>query len=165
MLKNLMPSRGTSQTVKSRPSKPSEMLSLSHDASQNTKVPMPKRPASPSSGRPSTPATNGKPRQKSCSPAKVRAPNGIAHRIGNYIMSSRSRGMGYSNGGGGGGDVNPVLMGTQMVERVVNMRKLAPPKQDQHISNSNPKKPSQGNSGFGRSLSKKSLDMAIRHMV
>ncbi|KAL0451034.1 UNVERIFIED_CONTAM: hypothetical protein Slati_1659800 [Sesamum latifolium] len=161
-VENSGPSRGTYQTVKSRPSKPSEMLSLSHDASQNPKVAMPKRPASASRGRPSTlVATNGKPRQKSCSPAKVRAPNGTAHKLGNYIMLSRSRG--YSNGGGD--DVNPVLMGTQMVERVVNMRKLAPPKQDdEYISNDRPKKPSLGNSGFGRSLSKKSLDMAIRHM-
>ncbi|KAK4418949.1 hypothetical protein Salat_2307700 [Sesamum alatum] len=161
MVKNRVPSRGTYQTVKSRPSKPSEMLSLSRDATQNPKVSMPKRPASASRGRPSTLAvTNGKPRQKSCSPAKVRAPNGTAHKIGNYMMLSRSRG--YSNVGGD--DVNPVLMGTQMVERVVNMRKLAPPKQDEYISDENPKKPSQGKSGFGRSLSKKSLDMAIRHM-
>ncbi|CAN8287316.1 unnamed protein product [Cochlearia groenlandica] len=50
-------------------------------------------------------------------------------------------------------DVNPVLMGTQMVERVVNMRKLPPPKQDDHTS-----------SGFGRTLSKSSLEMAMRHM-
>ncbi|KAI3474729.1 hypothetical protein Pfo_029914 [Paulownia fortunei] len=164
MLKNPVPSHGTSQTVKSRPSKPSEMLSLSHDAPQNPKTSMPKRPASASRGRPSTPAThlpssNGKPRQKSCSPAKVRAPSVTAHKIGN-IMLSRSRG--YSNGGGD--DVNPVLIGTKMVERVVNMRKLAPPKQDGYISLDNPRKSSLENSGFGRSLSKKSLDMAIRHM-
>ncbi|VVB11977.1 unnamed protein product [Arabis nemorensis] len=50
-------------------------------------------------------------------------------------------------------DVNPVLMGTQMVERVVNMRKLPPPKQDDKTS-----------SNFGRSLSRSSLDMALRHM-
>ncbi|KAL0338201.1 UNVERIFIED_CONTAM: hypothetical protein Sangu_1342200 [Sesamum angustifolium] len=161
VLKTRGPSRGTYQTVKSIPSKPSEMLFLSHEASQNPKVSMPKRPTSASRGRPSTlVATNGKPRQKSCSPAKVRAPNGSAHKLWNYIMLSRSRGCSNS----GGDDVNPVLMGTQMVERVVNMRKLAPPKQDEYISNDRPKKPSLGNSGFGRSLSKKSLDMAIRHM-
>lgn len=74
-------------------------------------------------------------------------------------MLSRSRG--YSNVGD---DVNPVVMGTKMVDRVVNMRKLAPPKQDEHVSQENPKKSSQENSGFGRSLSKKSLEMAIRHM-
>ncbi|KAG2309285.1 hypothetical protein Bca4012_081776 [Brassica carinata] len=51
-------------------------------------------------------------------------------------------------------DVNPVLMGTQMVERVVNMRKLPPPKHDNNNMNS----------GFGRTLSRSSLDMAMRHM-
>ncbi|CAN6844048.1 unnamed protein product [Brassica oleracea] len=51
-------------------------------------------------------------------------------------------------------DVNPVLMGTQMVERVVNMRKLPPPKHDDNNMNS----------GFGRTLSRSSLDMAMRHM-
>lgn len=65
-------------------------------------------------------------------------------------------------------EVNPVLMGTQMVERVVNMRKLAPPKQDDpnsnHTNSSGKSSSSQDSSGFGRSLSKKSLEMAMRHM-
>ncbi|KAL0321844.1 UNVERIFIED_CONTAM: hypothetical protein Scaly_2480800 [Sesamum calycinum] len=54
-----------------------------------------------------------------------------------------------------------------MVERVINMRKLAPPKQDdKHSPHSNlsGKSSSPDSSGFGRTLSKKSLDMAIRHM-
>ncbi|KAG8374405.1 hypothetical protein BUALT_Bualt11G0128400 [Buddleja alternifolia] len=161
--KNPVPFRGTSPTVKSRPSKPSDNLSLSHDATQIPKISMPKRPSSASRGRPSGPAThlpssNGKPRQKSCSPAKVRVPNNnVTHKSGSKMIS-RSRG--YINGGD---DVNPVLMGTKMVERVVNMRKLAPPKQDEYVSHDNVKK-SCGDKGFGRSLSKKSLDMAIRHM-
>lgn len=62
---------------------------------------------------------------------------------------------------------SPGLYGTKMVERVINMRKLAPPKQDdKHSPHSNlSAKSSPDSSGFGRSLSKKSLDMAIRHMV
>jgi hypothetical protein len=64
--------------------------------------------------------------------------------------------------------VSPVVIGTKMVERVINMRKLAPPRPDvknsphslSGKSNSSP-----DNSGFGRTLSKKSLDMALRHMV
>lgn len=60
-----------------------------------------------------------------------------------------------------GDDVNPGLMGTKMVERVVNMRKLAPPKQGDDNANNSVGK-SQGN--LGRTLSKTSLDMAIRHM-
>lgn len=71
---------------------------------------------------------------------------------------SASRGRVYSSGGRSSkisDDVNPVLMGTQMVERVVNMRKLPPPKHDDNNMNS----------GFGRTLSRSSLDMAMRHMV
>lgn len=74
------------------------------------------------------------------------------------VSTSRSRV--YSSGERSTGrskisdDVNPVLMGTQMVERVVNMRKLPPPKHDDNTS-----------LGFGRTLSKSSLDMALRHMV
>ncbi|KAK6135802.1 hypothetical protein DH2020_030497 [Rehmannia glutinosa] len=64
-------------------------------------------------------------------------------------------------------NVSPALVGTKMVERVINMRKLAPPKQDdKHSPHSNlsGKSSSPDSSGFGRTLSKKSLDMAIRHM-
>lgn len=137
---------------------------MSQDAPQNPKASVPKRPSSASRGRPNAPAAqlssaNGKPRQKSCSPARIRAPVSSAHKTGS-MMLSRSRG--HSNGGD---EVNPVLMGTKMVERVVNMRKLAPPKQDEYLSHDEPKKSSRETaSGFGRSLSKKSLDMAIRHM-
>jgi hypothetical protein len=60
-------------------------------------------------------------------------------------------------------------MGTKMVERVINMRKLAPPKQDDkhspHGNLSGKSSSSPDSLGFGRTLSKKSLDMAIRHMV
>ncbi|PRQ59417.1 hypothetical protein RchiOBHm_Chr1g0369941 [Rosa chinensis] len=59
-------------------------------------------------------------------------------------------------------------MGTKMVERVINMRKLAPPKHDDkqspHGNHSGKSSSSPDSSGFGRSLSKKSLDMAIHHM-
>lgn len=63
-------------------------------------------------------------------------------------------------------DVSPVVIGTKMVERVINMRKLAPPRQDdKHSPNLSGKSASSpDSSGFGRTLSKKSLDMAIRHM-
>lgn len=79
---------------------------------------------------------------------------------GNVLSRSRR----CSNGSD---DVNPVLVGTKMVERVVNMRRLAPPKDNQpsNENSTNKSSLSQDNSGFGRSLSKKSLDMAIRHMV
>ncbi|XP_073278337.1 uncharacterized protein [Primulina huaijiensis] len=152
-----------SATMKNQGLNPSEILSLSHDASENPKILMPKRTVSASRGRPNGHASNlsrnGKRRQNSCSPAKLRTPiTNTAHKNGSMIQS-RSRGHNNRDD-----DVNPVLIGSKMVERVVNMRKLAPPKQNEHSSHDNSKKSSHDNSGFGRSLSKKSLDMAIRHM-
>lgn len=60
---------------------------------------------------------------------------------------------------------SPGMIGTKMVERIVNMRKLAPPKLDAgHHSSVHNSSGKSDSSGFGRSLSKKSLDMAMRHM-
>ncbi|KAL8254908.1 hypothetical protein R6Q59_033129 [Mikania micrantha] len=55
-------------------------------------------------------------------------------------------------------------MGTKMVERVVNMRKLAPPNQHNISNQNNASEKSQDNSGFGRLLSKKLFNMALRHL-
>ncbi|XP_039025591.1 uncharacterized protein LOC120158950 [Hibiscus syriacus] len=65
-------------------------------------------------------------------------------------------------------NVSPVVIGTKMVERVINMRKLAPLKPDDKHSlhgNSSTKSESPDSSGFGRTLSKKSLDMDIRRSI
>ncbi|CAN1134372.1 hypothetical protein LINPERHAP2_LOCUS8229 [Linum perenne] len=152
------PSRGISPTVKSRPLKPDAMPES-----------VPKRPASATKARPGTRSSSNaaasiqRPRQQSCSPAKSRSSNGIGSG-GKLPISIKSRIQTTTDCD----DVNPVLMGTQSVERVVNMRKLAPPKQDNHSSSyqshSTSKPSSHDSSGFGRSLSKKSLDMAMRHM-
>ncbi|AEC09497.1 hypothetical protein ISN45_At02g033030 [Arabidopsis thaliana x Arabidopsis arenosa] len=93
---------------------------------------------------------------KSVSSAKCTTPK-IPETRARPVSTSRSRV--YSSGDRSTGrskisnDVNPVLMGTQMVERVVNMRKLPPPKHDDNTT-----------LGFGRTLSRSSLDMALRHM-
>ncbi|KAK1563429.1 hypothetical protein Q3G72_027426 [Acer saccharum] len=169
-LKNPAPSRGTSPTVKSRPWKPSEMPGFSLDIPPNLRTTLPERPASASRGRPGAPSaqssidvgSNGRRRQQSCSPSRVRTSNGSAHGNGSSIPSVRKVNTSCSD------DVSPVQMGTQMVERVVNMRKLVPPKQDYHLSTHNnsvgKSSSSLDSSGFGRTLSKKSLDMALRHM-
>ncbi|KAG9142549.1 hypothetical protein Leryth_011644 [Lithospermum erythrorhizon] len=169
ILKSSVTSRGASPTVKSRPSKTSEMSSFQRD-SLNLSTTVTKRPNSASRVRPSAanPRSSlieansiGNPRQQSCSPSRMRSSNVNARNTGPAMLS---KSYGY---GSGGDDVNPVLIGTQMVERVVNMRKLAPPKPADYFSDIIPSKKSstsQENSGFGRSLSKKSLDMAIRHM-
>ncbi|KAJ7963998.1 mucin-17-like isoform X1 [Quillaja saponaria] len=170
-LRNPVPSRGTSPTVKSRPWKPSEMPGFSYDAPPNLRTSVPERPLSATRGRPGAPtcrsssiepASNGRPRRQSCSPSRGRVPNGIVHSSGSS-MPAVSRGHSKVND-----SVNPVLIGSKMVERVINMRKLAPPKRDdKHSPRGNlPVKSSSSpdSSGFGRTLSKKSLDMAIRHM-
>ncbi|CAL9235993.1 unnamed protein product [Arabidopsis halleri] len=93
---------------------------------------------------------------KSVSSAKSTTPT-IPETRARPVSASRSRVHSSADRSTGrskiSNDVNPVLMGTQMVERVVNMRKLPPPKFDDNTC-----------SGFGRTLSRSSLDMALRHM-
>ncbi|KAJ6317774.1 hypothetical protein OIU76_013335 [Salix suchowensis] len=167
--RNPIPSRGSSPTVKSRPWKPSEMPGFSLDAPPNLRTSVPERPLSATRGRPGAPSSrsssvepipNGRPRRQSCSPSRGRGPNGILHPSGSSVPAF-SRGHSKIND-----NVSPVVIGTKMVDRVINMRKLAPPKQDDRHSPRilTVKSSSPDSSGFGRTLSKKSLDMAIRHM-
>ncbi|CAN6565415.1 unnamed protein product [Malus baccata var. baccata] len=152
-------------------SRPSEMPGFSLEAPPNLRTTLPDRPLSATRGRPGAPSSrsssvepgpNVRPRRQSCSPSRGRAPNGISHASGSSVPAF-SRGHSKVND-----NVSPVLMGTKMVERVINMRKLAPPKQEDkhspHGNHSGKSASSPDSSGFGRSLSKKSLDMAIRHM-
>ncbi|XP_073135323.1 uncharacterized protein [Henckelia pumila] len=155
-------SHGTSIFLKTKPSKSSAMRTSYHETTRNTKTSMPIRAASASRERQSVPYTiplNAKSRQKACSPTRDRAPS-RTHNKSESMMLTRNRSR-HTNGGD---EVNPVLMGSKMVERVVNMRKLAPPKQAEYSSQDYAQKNLRDSSGFGRSLSKKSLDMAIRHM-
>ncbi|KAL2333348.1 hypothetical protein Fmac_014561 [Flemingia macrophylla] len=166
-----VPSRGTSPTVRSRPWKPSEMPGFSLDAPPNLRTTLPERPLSATRGRPGAPtsrsssvepSSSGRPRRQSCSPSRGRASNGSVHISGNSMPAvSRLHSKANDN-------VSPVVMGTKMVERVINMRKLAPPMIDDKNSPrsnlSGKSASSPDSSGFGRTLSKKSLDMAIRHM-
>ncbi|XP_023736175.1 uncharacterized protein LOC111884078 isoform X2 [Lactuca sativa] len=127
-------------------------------APPSIKKSLPERPASALRGRPGLTETNVKqiPKRASLSPSRGPVSNGV--KTG--VVKNR----GYSNGND---DVNPVLMGTKMVERVVNMRKLAPPREDPVVNQNNTSgklSVSQDNAGFGRTLSKKSFDMALRHL-
>ncbi|KAJ4844554.1 hypothetical protein Tsubulata_035223 [Turnera subulata] len=167
--RNSVPSRGTSPTPKPRTWKPSEMPGYSLDAPPNLRTTIPDRPLSATRGRPGAPsprsssvepASIGRTRRQSCSPSRGRAPNGVMHPSGSSVPAISRHSKVNDN-------VNPVLIGTKMVERVINMRKLAPPKpDDKHspLGNLSGKSSSPDSSGFGRTLSKKSLDMAIRHM-
>ncbi|KAK1271406.1 hypothetical protein QJS04_geneDACA007540 [Acorus gramineus] len=162
-----VPVRGASPTVRSRPWKPSDMPGFSLDAPPNLRTSMPQRPTSASRGRPGAPssrsssvepATNGHIRRQSCSPSRGRAPNGTLQSGSSVPAVSRLHSKSSDR-------ESPVLIGSKMVDRVINMRRLAPPRQDdQKFANGNSSTKSPDSSGFGRTLSKKSLDMALRHM-
>ncbi|KAL8154341.1 hypothetical protein V2J09_012101 [Rumex salicifolius] len=166
------PLRSASPSVRPKPWKPSEMPGFSLDAPPNLRTTLPDRPLSATRGRPVAnaarsasvePVTNpGRQRRQSCSPSRGRAPNnGSYNHINRSSVPAVNRAHSRVND-----EVSPVVMGNKMVERVINMRKLVPPKQDNKHSPSLSGKSasSPDNSGFGRTLSKKSLDMAIRHM-
>ncbi|KAL0720704.1 hypothetical protein Bca4012_035303 [Brassica carinata] len=162
-------SRAPSPTVRSRPWKPSDMPGFSLETPPNLRTTLPERPLSATRGRPGAPSprsnsvepgglSGGRPRRQSCSPSRGRAP---MYTSGSSVPAVN---RGYSKAND---NVSPVLMGAKMVERVINMRKLAPPRSDEKGSphgNLSAKSSSPDSAGFGRSLSKKSLDMAIRHM-
>ncbi|XP_022890949.1 mucin-5AC-like isoform X2 [Olea europaea var. sylvestris] len=170
--KNPVPAVSNSPTMRPKPWKPSDMPGFSLDAPPNLRTSLSDRPPSVTRGRPGgpssrsssvEPSSNGRVRRQSCSPARGRPPNGITRSSGSSVpVPAVNRLHAKAND-----NVSPVLYGTKMVERVVNMRKLAPPKKDDKhspISNLSGKSSSPDSSGFGRTLSKKSLDMAIRHM-
>ncbi|KAJ0258691.1 Uncharacterized protein HA466_0074430 [Hirschfeldia incana] len=163
-------SRAPSPTVRSRPWKPSDMPGFSLETPPNLRTTLPERPLSATRGRPGAPsprsnsvepgalAGGGRPRRQSCSPSRGRAP---MHTSGSSVPAV-NRNFSKAND-----NVSPVMMGAKMVERVINMRKLAPPRSDEKGSphgNLSAKSSSPDSAGFGRNLSKKSLDMAIRHM-
>ncbi|KAJ0705266.1 hypothetical protein HanPI659440_Chr14g0571591 [Helianthus annuus] len=144
------------------------------DAPPNLRTSLNDRPISSIRGRAGAPSSrsssiepvpSGRVRRQSCSPSRGRLPNpnGVTRKSGSSVpIPALIRSYAKAND-----NVSPGLYGTKMVERVINMRKLAPPKQDdKHSPNSNlsGKSSSPDSSGFGRSLSKKSLDMAMRHM-
>ncbi|KAJ0470903.1 hypothetical protein HanIR_Chr14g0723831 [Helianthus annuus] len=164
----------SSPSARPRPWKPQEMPGYTLDAPPNLRTSLNDRPISSIRGRAGAPSSrsssiepvpSGRVRRQSCSPSRGRLPNpnGVTRKSGSSVpIPALIRSYAKAND-----NVSPGLYGTKMVERVINMRKLAPPKQDdKHSPNSNlsGKSSSPDSSGFGRSLSKKSLDMAMRHM-
>ncbi|KAL1193826.1 hypothetical protein V5N11_031954 [Cardamine amara subsp. amara] len=177
---NKAPSRGTSPspTVKSS-WKPPEMPGFSLEAPPNLRTTLPNRPVSASRGRPGVasapgsrsnsiergggPSNGGVPhaRRQSCSPSRGRAPIGNTN---GSLTGMRGRAK-ASNGGSNCDSLSPVAMGNKMVEKVVNMRKLGPPRLTESGGRGTGKSSTAFNSlGYGRNLSKSSIDMAIRHM-
>ncbi|KAL8102822.1 hypothetical protein AgCh_027372 [Apium graveolens] len=164
------PSRPSSPTVRPKPWNTAEMPGFSNEVPPNLRTSLSDRPTSATRGRPGAPsvrsssidpAPNGRIRRQSCSPSRGRPPNGMNYNTGSSVPAL-NRAYAKAND-----NVSPVMYGTKMVERVINMRKLVPPKQDdKHSPRSNlsGKSSSPDSSGFGRNFSKKSMDMAIRHM-
>ncbi|PWA54999.1 proline-rich family protein [Artemisia annua] len=160
-----------SPNARPRPWKPQEMPGYTLDAPPNLRTSLNDRPISNMRGRPGAPSSrsssiepvpNGRVRRQSCSPSRGRLPTGVTRKSGTSVpIPALNRAYAKAND-----NVNPGSYGTKMVERVINMRKLMPPKQDdKHSPQSNLSgKSSSPDSGFGRSISKKSLDMAMRHM-
>ncbi|RZC79301.1 hypothetical protein C5167_003516 [Papaver somniferum] len=133
-----------SMTPTRRPSTPSKVSSVSAPLSRSSSV----SKSGPTTTRNPVPARASSPTVKS-RPWKLLE-----------MPVSQARYSGIDN-------PNPVLSGTKMVDRAVNMRRPAPPKQDDLRTGNNPVRkssPSLDGSNFGRSLSGKSLDMAMRHM-
>ncbi|CAN8259995.1 unnamed protein product [Cochlearia groenlandica] len=175
------PPRGTSPTLtSSRQWKPSEMPGFSLEAPPNLRTTISNRPVSSSRGRPGvasapgsrsgsiergsgpTSGSIGNARRQSCSPSRGRAP--IGNTTNGNLPGARGRGK-ANNSGNSGDRSSPVAMGNKMVERVVNMRKLGPPRLTESGGRGTGKSTSAFNSlGYGRNLSKSSIDMAIRHM-
>ncbi|URE03065.1 Retrotransposon protein [Musa troglodytarum] len=164
------PPCGSSLTIKPRPLKPSDIPGFSLDTPPNLRTSLSERPSSASRGRPGGPGSrsssvepgpNVRPRRQSCSPTRGRVSNGNTHK-GSSVQAPSWRQARDS------GNSNPVVLGNRMDERTANMRRLAPPKQDnQRLTNDNlsgKASVSPDSTGFGRSLSKQSLDMAFRHM-
>ncbi|KAK9061044.1 hypothetical protein SSX86_018224 [Deinandra increscens subsp. villosa] len=162
-----------SPNARPRPWKPQEMPGYTLDTPPNLRTSLTDRPNPSVRGRAGAPSSRsssiepvpgGRVRRQSMSPSRGRLPNGVNRKSGGSVpVPALLRAYAKAND-----NMSPGLYGTQMVERVVNMRKLVPPKQDdKHSPNSNisgKSSSSPDSSGFGRSLSKKSLDMAMRHM-
>ncbi|XP_074343241.1 uncharacterized protein LOC141682437 [Apium graveolens] len=169
--RNSAPPRPSSSTVRPKPWNPVEMPGFSNEVPPNLGTSLSDRPTSATRGRPGAPsvrstlidpAPNGRIRRQSCSPSRGRPPNGMNYNTGS---SGPALNRAYAKVND---NVSPVMYGTKMVERVINMRKLVPPKQDDKhspCSNLSGKSSSPDGSGFGRNFSKKSMDMAISHIA
>eukprot|EP01018_Ginkgo_biloba_P004308 Gb_24298 [translate_table: standard] len=177
--RNPAPSRGSSPIVRPRPSQPSLLPGFSLDAPPNLRTTMPERPASATRGRPGAPSSarfttevpnaSSRPRRQSCSPSVTRGR--ISSESPNSDRSSFRTSKSYINGT----EISiPVVLGSKIVEKVINTRSVTHGHEHQAttrpaISPLQTKRPVKSistpdSSGFGRTLSKKSLDMALRHM-
>ncbi|PSS33326.1 TPR repeat-containing thioredoxin like [Actinidia chinensis var. chinensis] len=136
------------------------MPGFSLDVPPNLRTSLPDRLLSIARGRPGAPSarsssvepvSNGRIRRQSCSPSRGRPPKGVIHSSRSSVPAASCLHAKTND------NVSPVLIGTKMVERMINMRKLVPPKQDDKHSprnNLSGKSSSPDSSGFGRTTIK-----------
>ncbi|GLJ30693.1 hypothetical protein SUGI_0608090 [Cryptomeria japonica] len=172
-------SRGTSPTVKPRPLQPSSIAGFTLETPPNLRTDMPGRSASANRGRPGSsssarsntvaPTSSNKPRRQSCSPSVTRG------RVSNDSLNGNKSSLVAKKNSNGIQGAMPGVVGSKMVEKLMNARKSTPPGKVEEATNQfvgstlNTKMslksvPSQSGDRFGMTISKKSLDMALRHM-
>ncbi|XP_074571301.1 uncharacterized protein LOC141827865 [Curcuma longa] len=153
----------SSPIIKPKPLKPSDVPGFSLNAPANLKTSFSER-SSASRGRPRMPsggsssielAPNARPMRQSCSPTRGRTAVGNVPKGSSVPPPSRQQ-------AGSGSNVNHVVRVNKTVEHIVNARRFAPARRDNQQPTHNDL-PGKFNAGFERALSKKSLDMALRH--
>ncbi|KAG6482039.1 hypothetical protein ZIOFF_058666 [Zingiber officinale] len=154
----------SSPIIKPNPLKPSEIPGFSLNAPANLKTSISERSSVASRGRPGMPssrsssvelATNAGPRRQSCSLPRGRTAAG-------NVLKGSSVPPPSTQQTGSGSNVNLVVRGNETVEHIVNTRRFVPAKRDNQQPTHNDL-PGKLNAGFERALSKKSLDVALRH--
>eukprot|EP00249_Psilotum_nudum_P009825 c22176_g1_i2 orf=674-2380(-) len=174
-------SRGSSPTMRPRPWQPATMLGFSSEPPPNLRTTLPERSTSNTRGsaastrpgivnstktsQPETVDASNRSRRQSCSPLLARSrltSNGLSGDRTNLGTDKQTNGI--------VGVSVPASMDSRMAEKVNRARSAALVQDDRSLSSSNAqvRQPMKCNtrdsSGFGRNLSKKSLDMALRHM-
>lgn len=172
-------SRGNSPSPKPRPSQPPLLPGFSPDTPPNLRTTMPERPPSATRGRPGAPSSvrptteiasaSSRQRRQSCSPSvtRGRVSNESHHNDRSMLRTNKPQINGTEV-------TIPVVLGNKMVDKVMSARPATRRHEDQAISRCNTSTlqnkrlvkstPSPDSSGFGRTISKSSLDMALRHM-
>ncbi|XP_011628769.1 uncharacterized protein LOC18448609 [Amborella trichopoda] len=117
---------------------------------------LPKRPASTTRGRSGSTKPmeeTGKMRRQSCSPSTTRGRRPENERISDQNPLAKEKTSNFSG--------VPGVLGSKMVERVMNARRTGNGGNESQLKIQT----SMDGSGFGRTMSRTSLNMALKHMV
>lgn len=173
-------SQGTSLRVKTKPLQPSLIPDFSLETPPNLRTTMPEKAALANRSRPGAPSsvqctteapTVNRPTRQSCSPSRTKGR--ISYDSLNGDRSSLQTTKLRSNGNHS--VTTPVVLGSKTVEKGIDARRslsqgIVKQATTQSVSATlQPKETvtsisSQESTGFGRTLSKPALDMALKHM-